>query len=102
VSSAGGFLPRWRGDGRELFYLGPQGDLVSVGVTAGRGLELGDRRTLFALRVTPSIGMTQAAPFYGPDYDVSADGQRFLFNQGAESAQTSFVVLLGWQGALGL
>ena len=101
VSSDGGFLPRWRGDGRELFYLSPLGELVSVGVTPGRRLALGDRRTLFALRVTPSVGMTQAAPFYGPDYDVTADGQRFLFNQGAESAQTSFVVLFGWQGSLG-
>lgn len=38
--------------------------------------------------------------YYGPDYDVSSDGRRFLFNLGAESAQASFVVLLGWQRSL--
>ena len=32
VSSAGGELPRWRGDGREIFYLAPDGNLVSVAV----------------------------------------------------------------------
>jgi hypothetical protein len=41
-------------------------------------------------------------PFSGPDHDVAADGQRFLFNLRAEPADGSFVVLIGWQGARNL
>ena len=38
VSRNGGQQPRWRGDGKELFYVAPEGDLMAVGVDA-RGLE---------------------------------------------------------------
>jgi Tol biopolymer transport system component/DNA-binding winged helix-turn-helix (wHTH) protein len=100
VSSEGGFQPRWRGDGQELFYLTPHGELVSVSVTPGLHLAVGGRRPLFSLGVGTSGVIPQAGPLNGPDYDVTADGQRFLVNLGAESAQGSFVVLLGWQRTL--
>jgi eukaryotic-like serine/threonine-protein kinase len=98
ASSGGGSLPRWRGDGQELFYLTPRGELVAVSVTPGPHLVLGGRRSLFSPPVGPSGSMSQ--PFSGPDYDVAADGQRFLFNLRAEPADPSFVVLIGWQRAL--
>jgi serine/threonine-protein kinase len=98
VSSEGGVLPRWRRDGHELFYVTPAGELVAVDVTPGPRLLVGQRRLLFSAPVGSPGSMSQ--PFRGPEYDVAADGQRFLFNLGAESAQESFVVRLGWQRAL--
>jgi Tol biopolymer transport system component len=98
VSSGGGFLPRWRRDGRELFYLTAKGELVAVSVTREARLAVGETRRLFSPPVASPVGMSQ--PFFGSDYDVTADGQRFLFNLGSESAQGSFVVRLGWQRAL--
>jgi hypothetical protein len=70
VSTAGGFLPRWRQDGKEIFYLGPDRQLMAAEIEAKGGiLEVGQVRPLFS-----ATGMTQANPLY----DVSADGQHFL------------------------
>ena len=92
VSSEGGYQPRWRGDGQELFYLSLRGELMSAGITPGQAITVGQRRPLFSHPVG-SGGSNQ----YGPEYDVTANGQRFLFNVGAESAQAAFVVRFGWQ-----
>ena len=71
VSTAGGFLPRWRRDGREIFYRGLDRRLmVAEVVTKGDTLEVGQVRPLFG--DTPN--MRQGNPLY----DVSADGQHFL------------------------
>ena len=49
VSSAGGDHPRWRGDGRELYYLDGEGRLIAVPVTVGAsGIEVGSPRVLFS------------------------------------------------------
>jgi eukaryotic-like serine/threonine-protein kinase len=63
VSTGGGDFPRWRGDGRELFYVVPGGMLISVDMTNDRSTP----RPLFRLP--------------GWKYDVAADGQRFLVDQ---------------------
>ncbi len=79
VSTAGGVHARWRGDGRELFYLAPDGKIMSVEIRAGQAFEAGVPRALFA---------TSLKSDPGPQYDVSSDGQRFLLNVpvGDESA----------------
>ncbi len=71
VSTAGGTLPRWRQDGKEIFYMGPDRRLMAAEVEAKGGvLEVGQVRPLFG-----ATGMAQGNPLY----DVSADGQHFLF-----------------------
>ena len=71
VSTAGGFLPRWRQDGKEIFYRGLDRRLMAAEVFTGGGpLEVGQVRLLFG--ATPN--MTEGYPWY----DVSADGQHFL------------------------
>ena len=71
VSTAGGTLPRWRQDGKEIFYMGPDRRLMAAEVEATGGvLEVGQVRPLFG-----AMGMAQGNPLY----DVSADGQHFLF-----------------------
>jgi Tol biopolymer transport system component len=68
ISVAGGDSPRWRPDGREIFYLGPGRTLVAVAVEPGPDLKLGVPRALFEL------------PGGAERWDVAPDGQRFLVN----------------------
>jgi len=51
VSRGGGTAPRWRSDGRELFYLAPDGKMMAVDVTAAREFQAGTPTPLFQ---TPS------------------------------------------------
>ena len=69
VSMTGGNLPRWRPDGKELFYIAPDRRLMAVEVAlAGKTFKAGTPRPLFGPII---VGR-------GFLYDVSADGQRFL------------------------
>jgi Tol biopolymer transport system component/tRNA A-37 threonylcarbamoyl transferase component Bud32 len=69
VSTAGGVLPRWRRDGKELFYLSLDFKLMAVPVSADAKFHPGTPVSLFAVH-----------PGSGSVYDVSSDGQRFLVN----------------------
>jgi serine/threonine protein kinase len=93
VSTAGGGWPRWRADGRELFYLAPDTSVVAVPVD-GRGVrfDVGPGKPLVKVRLRPSVRL-DAFP-----YDVTSDGQRFLINTFAEEAQSSTISLVvNWQ-----
>ncbi len=69
ISIAGGTHPRWRSDGKEIFYVAPDRRLMAAQVTVkGNTLEAGEVRPLFG----PVIAER------GYLYDVSADGRRFL------------------------
>ncbi len=88
VSVAGGAEPRWRRDGRELFYVSPERNLMSVAITTSSTIEAAVARQLFPVRI-PSF----ANP-YRSNIDVSADGQRFLINVGAETDQTTPITVV--------
>jgi len=92
VSTGGGVEPRWRRDGKELFYLAPDRKLIAVEVKAGANFEAGIPRPLFQTRVFP--GRIVAAR-----YDVTADGQRFLVNSEVEEGEAA-TVILNWPAAL--
>jgi Tol biopolymer transport system component len=92
VSTAGGVTPRWRRDGRELYYLGPSGNMMMVTVREGEGLRVGNPAHLFHVEL--------ARDDFG-QYDVSADGQRFLVNTAAGSQAPAVTVDLNWTAALG-
>jgi eukaryotic-like serine/threonine-protein kinase len=68
ISSAGGGQPRWRGDGRELFYLTRDGTMMSV--TFSPSMEPSVARALFRGPIDPLPLLDR--------YVVSRDGQRFL------------------------
>ena len=70
TSAGGGGDPRWRGDGRELFYISAASQLTAV-MFAGTGP--GAPKALFPVRVIPPV-----MPYLS-SYDVTLDGQRFLF-----------------------
>ncbi len=74
VASNGGTTPKWRRDGKELFFLDPLDNMVAVDVnTSGNAVKLGAPHALFQV-----VGIQRD---FGP-YDVSADGKKFLINSG--------------------
>ena len=93
VSTIGGTEPRWRRDGKELYYLSNEGAIVLVTVKSLVPLELGETTTLFPAGLPTVIGRS--------DYDVTADGSRFLLNRPATAAaQTPLTVIQNWQALL--
>ncbi len=87
VSKDGGVLPRWRRDGRELFFEGPDGSVMAVDVTLGTEFRPGVPRALFQL---PS----------GTSWDPAPDGKRFLVAMPTtEQGRTPITVMLNWGAA---
>jgi Tol biopolymer transport system component len=98
VSSSGGGQPRWRGDGKELFYISPDRQLMAVTIRTGSDsshCEVGVPAPLFQTGIRYSF----ASRFFF--YDVTADGQRFLVNTAPEAGSLSTVtVVVNWQAGL--
>jgi dipeptidyl aminopeptidase/acylaminoacyl peptidase len=93
VSTAGGTEPKWRRDGKELFYLAPDGSLMAVDVTPGQGLEIGVPKVLFHTHPGDATDRNR--------YAVSGDGQRFLIeSRASQPASTSITVVLNWSSAV--
>jgi serine/threonine protein kinase/Tol biopolymer transport system component len=91
ISTEGGTEPAWNPNGRELFYR--SGDtMVAVDISTQPGFSAGKPRMLFEGHYVPTPGTNS-------NYDVSADGQRFLMLKPSESAQvapTQINVVLNW------
>jgi Tol biopolymer transport system component len=84
VSRGGGTEPRWRGDGRELFYIGQSGMLMAAPVASEGTFSNGTPLPLFQLRGRTAISSTDLFT-----YDVAKDGQRFLVNRYLSSEHPS-------------
>jgi eukaryotic-like serine/threonine-protein kinase len=78
VSNAGGTQPRWRGDGKELFYLSPDDKLMSVPVKTGANFDAG----------------TPAALFQAYPREFGATSEQFFYE--LKSAKTPVSVVLNW------
>jgi hypothetical protein len=91
VSIGGGSDPKWRADEKELFFVGSDGRMMSVGLTGGTSFEPGVPRSLFRFRDIDVI-----SPFLSA-YNVQGDGQRFLVAASTEDVQTHPLnVLVHW------
>ena len=96
VSTSGGEQPRWRGDGKELFYLSSDGKMMAVPVTIGAKFDSGTPLVLFP--ATPRQLTSRTDLFV---YDVSRDGQRFLINTPVKQTDTApMTVVLNWPAKL--
>jgi Tol biopolymer transport system component len=90
VSTAGGIMPTWQPDGRELYYLNPAGEMMAAPITiTGTALEPGAPVRLFPTRI---VGGGVDAQI-GRQYDVAADG-RFLINTVVDSGTAAPITLL--------
>jgi hypothetical protein len=95
ISTNGGRSPRWRGDGKEIFYLAAGQKLNAVPVRAAvTALETSTPISLFEVRIPAlTLGRQQ--------YDVTADGQRFLVNSLVdESTEAPITVVTNWTAGL--
>ncbi len=109
ISSGGGFQPRWRGDGKELFYLSGDpgagsrvtaaggGRVVAVDVSTAPNFKASLPRVLFEVPIYVSTAPTASLH----TWVVSADGKRFRVNvdMSANRAQPISVVL-NWTAGL--
>ena len=91
VSVSGGSTPHWKRDGRELYFVSAANEMVATDTELGPSVKVGASRPLFRMN-----------PAGWQDYDVTADGQRFLVvaNMPAPDAD-SISVTVNWFSRLG-
>ena len=89
ASSTGGEFPKWRRDGKEMFFLDPADNLMAVDVnSSGNTVRMGTPHALFH-----SIGIQNQL---GP-YNVTADGKKFLINSGDVKEESQpFTLVQNW------
>jgi eukaryotic-like serine/threonine-protein kinase len=97
VSTSGGTRPLWSRDGRELFYVGPDGSLMRVQVEPGPQFSFGSLEV-----IAPSSTVPDAT---GRNYDISPDGRRFLLVRDVKEPDLNaptprLNVVLNWASAL--
>jgi serine/threonine protein kinase/Tol biopolymer transport system component len=93
ISTAGGGSPRWRQDGKEIFYVAGDDTLMAAALREGEsGIEVGDARPLFQTRFRNNTF----------PYAVTADGQRFLVNRSTDEVATAapITLVVNWPATL--
>ena len=93
ISGSGGSQPKWRRDGKVLYYLGGDYKLIAVSIQEkGAALEVGQSRPLFQARPVSAFGNL---------FDVSADGKRFLIPTSTEPGNAEPITLVvNWTAEL--
>jgi eukaryotic-like serine/threonine-protein kinase len=96
VSTSGGEQPRWRADGKELFFLSSDSKMMAAPVTIGATFDAGSPAVLF--QVNPRMSVSTNDQF---TYDVSRDGQRFLILTQLKQSETApLSIILNWSARL--
>ncbi|MEP6962149.1 MAG: hypothetical protein ABI995_08725, partial [Acidobacteriota bacterium] len=92
VSVDGGVAPRWRADGRELYFLSPDNGLMAVDVKPGPAPTFGTPHELFR---EPALVFEER----GSEFQPSADGSQFLvlLPVGAATSAPPLNVVTNWQ-----
>jgi Tol biopolymer transport system component len=92
ISINGGILPRWRGDGKELFFISPDSTMMSVDISTGATFSAGIPRQLFKVASGPNLVN---------GYSVRSDGQQFLMPGRDSHAETwPITVVMNWWAEL--
>src|SRR5262245_59321567 len=93
-SNGGGGGPRWRRDGRELFYYSGDGKLMAAQVSSGESFDTSAPVPLFEFRA--GVAMTRYA-----SYAVTRDGQRFLINELVDMEPNApLIVVTNWTAGI--
>jgi DNA-binding winged helix-turn-helix (wHTH) protein/Tol biopolymer transport system component len=88
VSSEGGVQPLWRRDGKELFYLAADKNLMSVQIRAGESIEASAPKALFRTSLPGA--------YWGSEYAMSRDGQKVYVLEPTSLSQDSLHVITQW------
>ncbi len=92
VSRGGGVQPRWRRDGKELFYISPDWTMMAVPVSATPVFHAGIPQALF------NTDMVDTGIRTGPmSWDIAPDGKRFLIISDKSQGASSLNVILNWR-----
>jgi len=98
VSTQGGTSPRWNSNGKELFYVAPDGTVMSVEVSGNAVFQAGVPKALFK----PEGLAPQPAEYVY--WDASSDGKKFIFavspSANAAAPPARFTVVLNWPSLL--
>jgi Tol biopolymer transport system component len=94
ISRDGGTQPRWRRDGKELFYVSLDGKMMAVDVSSGQAFKASVPKALFQV---PIYGDDSAQSFFR--WDTMADGQRFLVDT-VESSPGPLTMVLNWMAGV--
>jgi Tol biopolymer transport system component len=89
ISTRGGIEPCWSRDGRELFYLSPDGRFMTVPVTTGESFNPGTPQALFRVQTEPGNRRNVYCP--------SSDGSKFLFLVPYGENATPMTVMVNWR-----
>ena len=90
ISKGGGGSPVWRRDGKEIFYISAEGQIMAVTWQGNDKAEAGEATNFFPQRIEAIRPLERY-------YDVSADGQRvLLLRPTGEIVSTPFTVVLNW------
>jgi Tol biopolymer transport system component/predicted Ser/Thr protein kinase len=92
VSRGGGVMPRWRRDGKELFYISEDWKMMEVKVSTGRVFQSGTPHPLFETQMVDTGIRT------GPiSWDIAPGGDRFLIINENAADNSSLNVILNWR-----
>jgi eukaryotic-like serine/threonine-protein kinase len=95
VTRNGGDHPRWSRDGRELFYLSPDGTLMSVKIEISGNMPVfGAPAPLFKIAMPVQVGNSDTP------YDIAPDGRILALAHSGEPVVPSLTVVLGWEAQL--
>jgi Tol biopolymer transport system component/predicted Ser/Thr protein kinase len=101
ISDNLGSQPRWSHSGRELFYRTAEGIMVVDVGEKGEGFQAGKPKLLFSGPFLGGIGGVSVPGLSFPDYDVTADGSKFVMFSGGKNVESSTVdIVTGWFGEL--
>ena len=102
VSVAGGSSPRWRHDGKELFYLAADSDLTAAQVdTSGAVFQVGAVRPLFHMLLRTGASRLDLSPTSGQiGYDAAPDGKWFVVNSPLTGSPPPITLITNWAAEL--
>ena len=92
VSKNGGGQALWRADGRELYYLDPDGNMMAVEIDTGPRLHVQAPKILFKTLVHMAPKVDQ--------YGVTSDGKRFLISEPVERPLQPINIVVNWMAGL--
>jgi len=92
VSKGGGVMPRWRRDGKELFYISPDSQMMAADVITRPVFQSGEPHALFQTDIVDTGIRT------GPmSWDIAPDGRFLIISD--TSTDASITVVLNWRAA---
>jgi hypothetical protein len=96
ISASGGRCPRWRRDGKEIFFLSPANQMMTAEIEEkGNSIVVRTPQALFRCLRLSVVSVPSFAP-----YDVSPDGKKFVINTLTAENNTPLVLLVNWTANL--